>query len=194
MNWNPIHRLADRIASSVTSEQLLVVAMTVFALYTFVDSYSHGWEAAIFPRFASAVVLVGCALILLRRYLPYPLNLLFSEGGDFLSTEEMETVDSADSETDESNETGPENPVYLMMGLLVAFSVLSYLFGLLWVAPLFVLVFGRYFELPPLMIVVLIVLALAVVLAFQSIFNIQMGEGLLLEPSNFLSVARGING
>ncbi|WP_336023865.1 tripartite tricarboxylate transporter TctB family protein [Halobellus salinisoli] len=167
--------------------------MGVFALYTFIDSYNHGWEAAIFPRFASAVVLVGCILILLKAYLPYPLNLLFSEGGDFLSTDEMESTESEDSAMDKPEETGPENPVYVMMGLVTAFAVLGYLFGLLWVAPLFVLVFGRYFDLPTAITVVLIALSMVVVLGFQWIFNIQMGEGLLFEPE-FLMVSGGING
>lgn len=193
MYWNRIRSLVDRVTASITADQLLVILMGVFALYTFIESYNLGWEAAIFPRFASAVVLIGCVLILLKAYLPYPLNLLFSEGGDFLSTDEMESTESEVSETDKPEETGPANPVYVMMGLLTTFSILGYLFGLLWVAPLFVLVFGWYFDLPTVITVVLVALALVVVLGFQWIFNIQMGEGLLFEPE-FLMVSGGING
>ncbi|WP_192498515.1 tripartite tricarboxylate transporter TctB family protein [Halorussus halophilus] len=148
----------------------------------FVESYTFGDTAGLFPRLTSATVLAGSALLLVRDFLPGPLYSFVAESSELISTpdeaemyEETDDPPSSDRAVDR-----PVRPSVFTGAIIVLYALASFLFGMLWMSPLFVVIYSRWFRQRWYTTVGLAVLAYGLAYGFMSVLNLELAEGYLL--------------
>lgn len=123
----------------------LLSIIIVTSAYMFYGSFEYPALMGFFPRLMSTIVLILAFLLLFRRVFPdFIQDKIESEAEGF-----AETVDElgGDEEEDEEEEdervstTRKTNVLALLTGL---YMLGGFLFGLLWVSPLYVLAWHRY--------------------------------------------------
>ncbi|WP_124191155.1 hypothetical protein [Natrarchaeobius oligotrophus] len=139
----------------MTGDKLLSLFFFIVGLYMFVESYTFPRDVAIFPRFVSAVIMVGSTLLLCREFLPKPLKILVEdEGQDRTSIDEKLDVVDEDLEGLESHRESADNAIERIYfrslsvnkGLFTAsicllYVIASYLIGMHYTTPLFAMVY-----------------------------------------------------
>ena len=165
------------------SETGLLVFFLLVSGYMVVESFSYGSTAGQFPRLSGGVVFVGSAMLLFRDYLPGPLYSFVAEPSELIST--PEDVSEADADADaaqhEEQDRGRRVSPEVFTGVsIVAYAVASFLVGLLWMSPLFVVVYTWWFRQPWYVSLVLAVLAYGLAYGFMTVLNLSLSTGWLL--------------
>ncbi len=124
---------------------LLIVLAT--SAYMFYGSYAYQGLMGFFPRLMAAIVFSLALLLILRRVFPDQIqNKIESEAEGFAETvqeiegDEEDTIDELD-EPERNSTTRKTNVLGLLTG---AYMLGGFLFGLLWVSPLYVIAWHRY--------------------------------------------------
>jgi hypothetical protein len=176
------------LKSTFDSERALVVLFLVVAGYMFLRSESFGSTAGLFPRLTAGVVLVGAVLLLLQDRLPGWLRTFVAEPSSLIKTNKDFTSEFEEGDGEEEAATGmverdvdrplePSTFTAVAVGLYV---VTSFFFGLLWMSPIFAVVYSRWFEQSWLTTAFLAALTFAMGWAFMSVLNLPLTEGALL--------------
>lgn len=169
---------------------LLVILLTV-AGYMVYESFAYGETAGRFPRLTGGVVLVGAVLLLVREYLPDRIEAVVGESAElFDSSADTETdrakpVDAADeSETEAESGAAAERRVpdsVFTTASIIGYTVSSYYVGMLWMSPLFVLLYSRWYRHPWWATGVLTAIAAGLAYGFMELLNLPLDEGALLQ-------------
>lgn len=191
------------MSREVTAEHVMLVVLVVvsaaFLVVPILDDYPY--NARIFPQITAAVVFIGSLLLLVRNYLPGPLQTITSESVDITSsagsTEETEEELAAREEqaSRESNQTlGQEygydvNDTVFMMAVSTLYLFAGWAAGFLFVTPLFVLGYTAWFRVRPLVGVGLAVLSTVVIYLFIEFLFLPFERGAIFDFSPFLPIA-----
>ncbi|AGB37082.1 hypothetical protein [Natronococcus occultus] len=173
------------------SEDMLVFMMlmvgSIFLLIPWVENYAT--EAALFPQLMGGIVVVGSALILLGDRLPGPLEMLVntdvnitdSSGEYDKEANASEEIRNASEKQTLADEFGVSISSKAFTILLTSAFILSgYVVGLLFVAPLFVVLYTLWFK-QSLRIALLVgVISLLFVFLFMELANIPFDQGEIL--------------
>lgn len=168
-------------------EKIMLIGFVVISSFMIYESSSYSFTAKLFPYLAGTIVLIGSLATLGRSYLPEGLQPT-SEGGSTLEFDEDELADSAEEKTDDEFQSEKStrmridigNPALAVALLLVGYVTFGFLFGLLYITPLFVLMYGLWFRVSLLITVVLTVLAAIIANAFMVYTLTPIDEGFLL--------------
>jgi len=168
---------------TVGSERILNLLFAAVAGYMIVESLSFGPVAGLFPQLMGGVVFVGSVLLLFREYLPGPLYTFVAKDTELVNTYQNDMSEGAPEVGNEDERTAdrPVSPSTFTGLAIGGYLLASFLFGMLWMSPLFVLVYSRWFEQPWLLTVLLMIIAFLTAYAFTIILNLPVNEGILLE-------------
>lgn len=110
-------------------EYVLLAFLLIYSIGMFIQSYSFSYGAAIFPRFTSAMIIVGVVSLLTFSFSSHS------------NKEEVFDVFDPDTqvETERSDSIFP--PYHEVLILTALFVLIGYLVGLLWAAPIFTFVY-----------------------------------------------------
>ena len=184
------------------SERGLVLLFLLVSGLMFFEAGSFGSTAGLFPRLTSGVVLVGALLLLVQNWLPSWLYTFVAEpssliktnkefGGDENSDLDMEDRDEDGDETIgmvERDLDRPLEPSTFTATTVGLFVLCSFLFGMLWVSPVFAIVYSRWFKQSWLVTAFLAVLTFGMAYAFMTVLNLPLTEGELLSVPLFAGV------
>lgn len=183
-------------------EQGLLIFFLVTALYMFVESFEFQETAAFFPRLTSTLVIVGSVLLLLREYLPEPLGTFLADDGDGEqenrrsrgpvdgAEDEEAPAEPSAAETEEKDDVqqttifGRDVPIAgvnrgVLTVLVAVYIALSYLIGMLWATPVFVLGYAAYARLPVYLTVALPIIGFAIAYVFMGFVYLPIDSGVL---------------
>ncbi|UWG46337.1 putative membrane protein [Halanaeroarchaeum sp. HSR-CO] len=182
--------IVDRV---LDSERLLPLLLFLVGAFVFVRSFSFGSTAGLFPKMTSGVVIVGSLLLIFENNLPKQLREYVSESAELLGSQEDFEKDvkedigkvETDEKTDESHAAegrwGMSPPVFTGVSI-VGYFVSSLLFGMLWMSPVFAFVYSTWSRHSWSLRIGLSVIAFVLAYAFQSVLNLPISGGILLEP------------
>lgn len=169
---------------------LLVILLTV-AGYMVYESFAYGETAGRFPRLTGGVVLVGAVLLLVREYLPDRVEAVVGESAElFDSSADAETDRAKLLDADDEDETEAESGAaaerrvsdsVFTTASIIGYTVSSYYVGMLWMSPLFVLLYSRWYRHPWWATGVLTVIAAGLAYGFMELLNLPLDEGALLQ-------------
>jgi hypothetical protein len=174
------------LKATFDSERALVVLFLVVAGYMFFRSESFGSTAGLFPRLTAGVVLVGSVLLLFQNRLPGWLRTFVAEPSSLIKTNKDFATDFDEDEAEaatgmvERDVDRPLEPSTFTAVAVGLYVVTSFLFGLLWMSPIFAVVYSRWFEQSWLTTAFLATLTFAMGWAFMSVLNLPLTEGALL--------------
>lgn len=178
------------IRERATPESVMLVLMLVVSTYMLVESRTFSREVALFPRFAAIVTICGALLLLFQRYLPKTLQETVAESSTMFDQRDsiQEVEAKAQSRTDEHEQESAAEPTpehdqqrsqLLLVGLLAVYGVIGYAIGLVMATPVFLALYVVLFDVRRTIGVVLIVVGVAIALAFNSILPVNLVEGQL---------------
>lgn len=170
---------------------LLVILLTV-AGYMVYESFAYGETAGRFPRLTGGVVLVGVVLLLIREYLPDRVEAVVGESAELFDssadaeTDRPEPADADDEEEKREAESGAAterrvSDSVFTTASIIGYTVSSYYVGMLWMSPLFVLLYSRWYRHPWWATGVLTVIAAGLAYGFMELLNLPLDEGALLQ-------------
>lgn len=166
------------------SETGLLVFFLLVSGYMFVESYEFGSTAGLFPRLTSGVVFVGSVLLLFRNYLPGPMYTFVAESTELISAPgDVDTyAEELPEQPDERERDArrPVSPAVFTAVSIILYAVASFLVGMLWTSPLFVLVYTWWFRQPWYVCVALAALGFGLAYGFMTVLNLPLAEGWLL--------------
>lgn len=174
---------------------LLVVLLTV-AGYMVYESFAYGETAGRFPRLTGGVVLIGAVLLLVREYLPDRVEAVVGDSAElFGSSADAETDQAERADVDDEYETEAESGAaderrvsdsVFTTASIVGYTVSSYYVGMLWMSPLFVFLYSRWYRQPWWATGVLTAIAAGLAYGFMELLNLPLDEGVLLSSVVFV--------
>lgn len=172
----------------------LVVLGSVFYAIPELEEYSR--NASIFPQYTGAIVATGAGLLLIGHYLPGPLRRFVVEEVSITSGETtqeiMEQQETDPVEEDTRRETVATdygfdvNDTVVMMVLSTFYLVAGYAAGMLYVTPLFVLAYTKWFKVRWSVSVFLAALATVIIYLFIRYLLIPFDQGQFIFTSGLL--------
>lgn len=182
-------------------EKAVTLLFLVIALYMLIGSFEFSGTAALFPQVTAVIVTVFAGALLFREYVPEPFYSFLADvdvkekniAGEKESSEENtdsihdEFKQSPEDEAEEIHQTtiyGREisttglnrSVLTVLVGLYIFF---SYLVGMLWVTPFFVMAYCLYTRLPWYLTVGLPILSFLIAQTFMNVVYIPVDEGWL---------------
>jgi len=163
----------------------LLVLFIIVSTYMFVEGRNYSNVIGLYPRVLSAVVLVCSLLLLFRNVLPEPIQEYVTESdGTLGSATEMPddaALDGDDVTSASHSPDGNTSSGQIVLTLLIGgYLLLSYLVGMYFATPVFVLMYGLVHDLGWLWTAALTVLASAIAHVFLVVFNAPLTSGILL--------------
>jgi len=174
----------------INSEHILLLFFLLLSIYMYIESYSFT-GSYIFPRYSALIMIVLSFLIIFNDYLPESIQRATSSSGGLESyaTEDIDkTSDAADSsnnidESESSSSTESRNMknAAVTVVMMIGYVGFSYLFGMLWITPLFVIAYTYWFDQPLKNIVIATLIATGFAYVFAETLFLPLDEGLLWE-------------
>jgi len=171
-------------------ETALLGFFLVVATYMFVEAGSYSDTIGLYPRLLSGVVIVCSLLLLFRAYLPASVRAYVAETDGAISPpgETVEAVGETENRVDavgETDDEGADPPTTsrTQVGLVVliaGYLLVSYLVGMYFATPVFVLVYGITFGLGHRETVALAAVSLGIAHVFLVVFNAPIASGFLV--------------
>lgn len=163
----------------------LLALFVVVSTYMFLEAGSYPDLIGLYPRVLSGTVLVCGLLLLFQNLLPDPVQEYVTQPGAALgsSSEISEEISSDVSESARSSRSQTEETSISQVILTVfigGYLLLSYLIGMYFATPIFVLVYGLIYKLDWKMIIGLTLFASAIAHVFLVVFNAPIASGILL--------------
>lgn len=183
---------------NVTSEHvLLALFMVVSGAMVVRATISFPRSSAVFPQFVGTMTFIGSALLLVREYLPDPINAIvtgsteLAGGGQSEEIQEQKEKEREEEQTVEETsvaEERPLSPALFTAILIVAYIGLSYLFSMVLMTPLFVVAYLLWFKKPWYAIVGVTALATVLAWAFATVLITPVDEGIFVDAFLYLTV------
>jgi len=169
-------------------ERVLALCLLLLGIFFFVEAQEFSTASRIFPQGASAIVIMGSILVLVKDYLPAVLQNMVEDnsslGGDVTEEVDSEYVEEDVSEVEldtnvrknifsihDSLFTGILISAYIVAGLLVSFVVAT---------PIFAVVYGLTYRMAIWKIVLITIICLLLPFGFIELMNAPFDEGMLV--------------
>lgn len=182
-------------------EKAVTLFFLVIALYMLVVSFEFSDTAALFPQVTAVIVIVFAGALLFREYVPEPFYSFLADADVDEKTLPSEE-ESDNEETDLTQDDFEQSPgddkeeihlttvfgrevstaglnrsvLTMLVGLYILF---SYLVGMLWVTPFFVVAYCLYARLPWYLTVGLPIASFLIAQTFMNVVYIPIDEGWL---------------
>jgi uncharacterized membrane protein (UPF0182 family) len=194
--------MADQsILERVTAEHVLLVTMIGLGVIFYVEPVVQDYpsDARVFPQLMATIVTVGSVLLLIRNYLPGPIQRFVAENvsiaGDIeeagseeieeIVEGEVEDIDEAEEEDDGGIKDPPLhvewgydiNNTIIMIVFSSVYFALGWAMGFLYVTPFFVFAYTYWFRVKWYKSVLLAILATGIVYGFIVFLLMPFDEG-----------------
>lgn len=172
-----------------THEYLLIGFLIIVSAYAYLET--RGWpeSTALWPRNLALYIFIGSVLLLFRNYLPDVVQPFFEESRSAGTVEDEQSDLGSESTEDTTLESEDEHghtytrsgvPDHLVTAIaIIGYALVSYLIGMFWATPIFVLAYCLWFKISPLKTVILVALGVSVAYGFESILNLPIMEGVI---------------
>lgn len=161
----------------VNTEYVILFTMLIPAVYMFIQSYNfQATSATTFPRIMAGFVIFGSVLLLLRPVLPEPIYSIVTDESQLIDVEEDEEIDDEPEDTFSSVGRPIPDSVFAATAA-IGYALAGYVAGLLWVTPVFVLIYGLWFKLSWRVLAVIVPLSFMVGFGFMEFVNIPVDSG-----------------
>lgn len=165
----------------INTEYVILFTMLIPAVYMFYESYNfQASSAAIFPRIMAGFVIFGSVMLLLRPILPEPLYSIVTDESQLIDVENEspETNEPEEGENSSLSSVGRPIPDSVFAGgSIILYALAGYAAGLLWVTPVFVLLYGLWFKVAWRVLAVIVPLSFLVGFGFVEFVNIPVDSG-----------------
>lgn len=187
--------------SKITAERLMLVFFLVASFIFFVDPIIQDYpdDARVFPQLTAASVFIGSALLLSQNYLPGPLRTFVAENVSIMSEEpDTDGVDAPGETSPQQDEaeTPKEtlgtkygyqvNDTAFMVGTAVLFFIAGWAVGLLFVTPVYVLLYTLWYRVNVVTSVLLAILATLIMYLFAWALLMPFDQGNILDFSSLV--------
>lgn len=175
-----------KATEKINTEYVILFTMLIPAVYMLIESYNfQASSAAIFPRMMAGFVVFGTVVLLLRPVLPEPLYSIVTDESQLIDVDgddEIDEVDEATVEDEEKEDTmssvgRPVPDSVFAAGSAIAYGVAGYAAGLMWITPVFVLVYGLWFKLSWRVLAIIVPLSFMIGFGFMEFVNIPVDRG-----------------
>lgn len=172
------------VRTDIDSEDGLLVTVLTVSIYMFVGSFSFSYSAALFPRYAAAATILSACLLLYGKHTSGRLNEIrgaavgvYSENSKMYADPDEDPVGAAEPEDgDDAQPVSDELFTVLSTG---GYVVLSFLIGMLWASPVFVVVYTTWLGLKWRWRITLSLVGLGIAYLFMVILNAPLDEGVI---------------
>lgn len=162
-------------------EDAFLIAVIALSSYMFVGGFDYALESAIFPQTVAVFLIISSLLILFKRFLPRPVHLFVAKPFSLRPDEEESMSEGAESEPNggmHEQERSVKNSTFVA-ALMVAYLVVGYLIGFLYVTPLFAVAYGKWFDLSRQIVIMITTLTTLIALVFILTLNAPFDIGVL---------------
>jgi len=197
-------KVNDTWLETIDSETIIIISSLLISAFVFYRSFEFDFAASVFPQVVSGTLIILTMLLLLESKLPKPLQEIVSESVDLtedLVSDEAEMIESevssnedldSDVEGTTTDDTISEkihsreifgvliSPLAFTTVLIVVYALLSYLIGMLYITPMFVVIYGYWFNISYKSITILAVLSTVIIFAFTWYLFLPLDEGYIL--------------
>jgi hypothetical protein len=160
-------------------EVFLLFIFLIGSSFMFIKSYSFSFRSGIFPRIVAAPVIIGSALVLIVKILPTQVK-NFLPGSAINVNDEEDEGDDGSQDIQGIDQIVDVDPKFVPAVFLALFLFSGYLFGLLWVAPIFILGYVKWFYYPWHVALSLSLLGFALGYLFMVILNLPLDQGVII--------------
>lgn len=179
-----LRRLNSRFERDL-SELLLLTFFLGLATYMFYGSFEFALVSQWFPQMTSITVIVGTVLLLTKNFLPGVIRRVVDADPSFMGdpepTGEFETkIDEDVDEAEVEDAIDPGTLVVLTPLLMLLYVLTSYYFGMLWVSPIFVVLYLVLTKQRWYTIVSMSIISILLVYLFIWALNIDLHTGVWL--------------
>ncbi len=211
-----LESISQTITERVSMETVLLATMLGAATYMLWESFNFGIsQAATFPRLTAGFVFIGTILLLLRPILPEPIYSFVAKDARALDVDEdfkeltsdeqsvdettdgkelvdetadpTESVDETAEPADPKSRVGRPLPDAVFTGAAaICYGLAGYVVGLFLVTPVFVAVYGLWFNLSRRTIGMLIVISLVIAFGFVQFLNVPLDQGEIIFTGGWL--------
>ena len=178
--------IKNTIEGRTAEDAMLLLFLTLGVLF-FVEPIVQEYpdSATVFPQITSAIVIWGSLMLLVRERLPSFLQKAVTESVSITDTDDTDEDPTEDETTDDQLTLGDRFGVEIddtvfMVTTAILYVVAGYLFGLLYVTPLFVLGYTSWFRVPGYVGLGIAGLATLVVFGFVELLLMPFDEGQLI--------------
>lgn len=178
---------------SITSEHVILSTFVVISSYMFVAAYQFPGASQTFPQFTAGLTFIGSMLLLLRNYLPEsikafvatPVNIADAAGNVEGEIETQEGAEPHQTETEDIGQTRtadrPINDSLFTALLTAAYIFGGYLFGMVWVTPVFIIMYTYRFKQSWYVMVGLATVGTAIAITFVLVLGLALDTGVVTE-------------
>lgn len=183
-----------RLFEAVTPEHIMLVVLVLLGVmfYTVPIIEDFPDNARVFPQMMAAIVTTGSVLLLLRRYLPGPIQTFVAESVSLASDIEEQEAELVEEEVPEREATddrpSKDEPLHVAWGydvnntvIMMVFSTvylaLGWAAGLLYVTPFFIFGYTSWFRVRWYYGVALAVLATLIIYGFVEFIAMPFDRG-----------------
>lgn len=181
------------MSKGIDGERVLLLFFIVLSAYMYVEAYSFPIDATRFPQLTALVVIIASFLLLVREHVPQPLQPLVSDEAEFMGSldydeegiEPPEAVDDPPAASGRSR--GIPSGVFTTV-IIGAYVLAGYLFGLLWMTPVFVAFYMWWYDVSRAVILLMVILSTITVYLFMYFLYAPFDRGLLFDPGALIVV------
>lgn len=163
----------------INTEYVILFTMLIPAVYMFYESYNfQANSAAIFPRIMAGFVIFGSVVLLLRPVLPEPFYSIVTDESQLIDVEgESPGTNEAEEDSSLSSVGRPIPDSVFAGGSIIIYALAGYAAGLLWVTPVFVLLYGIWFKVSWRVLAMIVPLSFLIGFGFVEFVNIPVDSG-----------------
>ncbi len=187
-----LDRLNDQFERDL-SEIMLLLFFFISGVYFLYGSFEFGRVSQWFPQMTSIGVVVGCALLLVKNFMPEPIRQFIDADPDITGgSDDEELTKELDLDAEPEPEPGEETTEAIAPGtlivltppLMLGYILASYYIGMLWASPVFVFVYLMITKQRWYTIVTLVIVSMLLVYLFIWALNLDLHTGVWL-PEGF---------
>lgn len=171
----------------INSEDVLLVVFLCVGIFMYVSAEEFGSTASLFPRMTSGVVIVGSIMLLFENYMPSIIQTYVAETTEVFGTPDIDEADiedsndSKDTTQNRDDESRMISPSAFTSLSVFGYLITSFLFGMLWMSPIFAFIYSSWADHRWYMRIGLTVLSFAMAYGFMTILNLDLTNGWLIE-------------
>lgn len=164
-----------------TSEKGLLAFFLLVSVYMFIESNNYPDILGLYPQVMSGIVILASLLLFFQRFLPPVVREFVADSGQAIGSrdEDFEEFKEEHDKGQKESENTSKNQIVLT-GFIGGYLLLSYLVGMYYATPVFVLAYGFQFEIRWWETFGLALMSTGIAYVFYDVFNAPIASGVLL--------------
>jgi len=167
------------VDEKITADYVIAAVFFIVAAYAYWEARSFSSNTDLWPKILSAIIIVLSLLLLMRKFLPSILKDLMSESGEVIKIDEdLTQSDNEDMQKHVGVNRPLDDAVFTVLSI-IGYIILSYLFGMLWASPAFVLVYMLWFNIRLILVTIMSIISFLIGYGFMKLLFLPLDQGIL---------------